>query len=127
MKPRASSTQDQAFSTRYLKKYIPKQSIESVCRLCNKAEEHISHIVAGYSVLALTEYTNRHNNVASYIHWNKTRWMGSSVPDKYYDHVPQIVTTRQATLLWDFPIITDQEIPVTGQTLSYTTKTAGSA
>jgi hypothetical protein len=33
-----------------------------------KAEEHIKDGVAGCTTLVLSEYTNRHNKVAGYIH-----------------------------------------------------------
>jgi len=36
--------------------------------MCYKAEEHTMHIVVGCTILALSEYTNRHNKVAGYIH-----------------------------------------------------------
>jgi hypothetical protein len=32
------------------------------------AEEHTKHIVLGYKTLAPSEYTNRNNKVAGYIH-----------------------------------------------------------
>jgi len=45
-----------------------KQPTESKCRMCCKAEEHIKHGVAACTTLAPSEYTNRHNKVAGYIH-----------------------------------------------------------
>jgi hypothetical protein len=38
--------------------------IDSKCRMCYKAEEHIKDIVAGCTTLAPSEYTNRHKKVA---------------------------------------------------------------
>jgi hypothetical protein len=45
-----------------------KQPIDSKRTMCCKAEEHIKHIVLGCKTLAPSEYTNRHNKVAGYIH-----------------------------------------------------------
>jgi len=45
-----------------------KQPIYSKCRMCCKAEEHTKHIVLGCKILVSSEYTNRHNEVAGYIH-----------------------------------------------------------
>jgi len=45
-----------------------KQPNDSKHRMCCKAEEHIKHEVAGCTTLVPSEYTNRHNNVAGYIH-----------------------------------------------------------
>ncbi|XP_030751033.1 uncharacterized protein LOC115878627 [Sitophilus oryzae] len=75
------ATQDQALKTRYYQKNILKQSIDSKCRMCNRAEEHISHLVAGCSTLAPTEYTSRHNKVAAYIHWIICKELGVQVQD----------------------------------------------
>jgi hypothetical protein len=34
-----------------------------------KAEQHVKYIVAGCTILAPSEYTNRHKKEAGYIHW----------------------------------------------------------
>lgn len=105
------AAQDQALKTRYYQKNILKQSIDSKCRMCNRAEEHISHLVAGCSTLAPTEYTHRHNKVAAYIHWIICRELGVQVQDKYYEHVPEkVLNINDTIVLWDVPIITDRTI-----------------
>ena len=52
-----------------------KQPIDSKCRICYKAEEHIKQIVVGCTTHAPSEYTNRHRKVAGCIHWmNVNLW-----------------------------------------------------
>jgi len=50
--------------------------------MCYKAAEHMKHIVAGCTTLAPSEYINRHNKVAGYIHW------------MIYKHVVLLVTNK---------------------------------
>ncbi len=74
-----------------------------------QAEEHISHIVAGCTTLAQSEYTNRHNKVASYVHWSMCK--GVQVPHKYYKHEPEkVINVNDNTIMWDVPIVTDRTI-----------------
>lgn len=106
------AAQDQALNTRYFQKHILKQDVDSRCRLCNKAEEHISHIVSGCTILAPTEYTKRHNNVANYIHWKLCKHFGAKTSEKYYQHQPEkVVNVDDVTITWDLPVITDRTIP----------------
>jgi len=65
-----------------------KQPNDSKCRMFYKAEECIKHIVAGYTTLALSEYTNRHNKVAGYMQWKIYKHTRLHVTDKYYRHIP---------------------------------------
>jgi len=53
---------------------------------CYKAEQPITHIVAGYTILAPSEYTDRHNKVAGYSHWTVCKHMELQVTDKYCEH-----------------------------------------
>ena len=54
-----------------------------------KAEENIKRIVPGCTTLASSEYTNRHNKVAGYIHWTICKHMRLQVTEKYYEHIPE--------------------------------------
>ena len=105
------AAQDQALNTRYHQRHILGQSVKSVCRLCLKAEEHISHIVAGCEVLAPVEYLQRHNKVAGYIHWRICKSLYLPVTEKYYMHVPEKVTKMEDNvIMWDKTILTDRTI-----------------
>ena len=98
-------------STRYHQRNIFGQSIRGVCRLCLKAEEHISHIVAGCEVLAPVEYLQRHNKVADYIHWRIYKSLNLPVTEKYYMHEPEKVTRMEDNVfMWDKTILTDRTI-----------------
>lgn len=105
------AAQDQALATRYYQKNVLKKTVDSKCRICHKAEEHVSHVIAGCSALAPSEYTQRHNKVAAYIHWTICKEKRIPVTDKYYEHSPDKVTQHNnVILLWDVPIITDRTI-----------------
>ena len=105
------AAQDQALNTRYHQRHILGQSVKSVCRLCLKAEEHISHIVAGCEVLAPVEYLQRHNKVAGYIHWRICKSLNLPVTEKYYMHEPEKVTkVEDNVIMWDKTILTDRTI-----------------
>ena len=58
-----------------------KQQVDSKCRVCYKAEQHIKHIIAGCTILARSEYTNKHSKVAGFIHWMMFKHMGLLVTD----------------------------------------------
>lgn len=105
------AAQDQALNTRYHQRMILKKPVDSKCRMCGLAEEHISHVVAGCTTLAPSEYTHRHNRVARYLHWVMCKHFNVPVPEKYYEYTPEkVVNTNDVTLMWDVPIITDREI-----------------
>lgn len=104
--------QDKTIKTKNYMKYIMKQNVNDMCRLCGKITESIEHLSSGCSVLAPKEYTNRHNLVANVIHQalkNKIQASTTSVP--YYKYNPQpVVENNDTKLYWNMPIITDTNI-----------------
>ena len=74
--------------------------------MCYKAE-HIEHTVAGCTTLAPSEYTNRHNKMAGYIHWMICKRRGY----RYCEHIPErVINVDGSTIMWDVPVITDRAI-----------------
>ena len=61
------AAQEQALNTRAVAQDIYHTAQDPRCRLCKHAET-AAHITSGCSKLAETEYTKRHNNVASIIY-----------------------------------------------------------
>ena len=83
-----------------------KQPMDSKCRICYKTEEHIKYIVVRSTTLAVSEYSNRHNKLAGYIHWTICKRMGLQVTDKYYAHTPErAINVNGNTIMWDIPVI----------------------
>jgi hypothetical protein len=61
------AAQDRTINKGYHQRRIIKQPTDSQCRMCYKAE-HIKYIVVGSTTHVPSEYPNRHNQVAGYIH-----------------------------------------------------------
>ena len=59
----------QAIRTNYVKHKIDKTAQSSLCRMCGKKNETISHIVRECEKLAQKEYKRMHDNVARIVHW----------------------------------------------------------
>ena len=77
-----TAAQDQAFNMHNHQRNIMKLPMDGKFRMCYKAEEHMTHIVARCTTLAPSEYTIRHNKVARYIHWMICKHMGLQVTDQ---------------------------------------------
>ena len=102
--------ENSAFENRPFYKIL-KDGTSPMSRICSKQQETIDHLVSGCSELAKTEYTQRQNRTAAYIHWKICKHYNIKVTDKYYEHEPKTVTeNNEATILWDMPIQTDREI-----------------
>ena len=105
------AAQDQSLATRSYHNKIIKDGTDPKCRMCNEFEETIDHIVAGCPVLANTEYIQRHDKAAGYLHWRICKHYHFPTADKWYEHKPEKVTENEAaTVLWDMPVNTDKEI-----------------
>ena len=107
-----TAAQDQALRTHHYEKCILKTTQDDRCRLCRSQSETLDHIVSGCSVLAKHEYSERHNRVCSYLHWQICKAL--DVPDlrrEWYKHTPKPVTTvGYNSILYDQQIHTDRTI-----------------
>ena len=105
------AAQDQALRTRYYERNILHQDVSPTCRVCSAGLETVDHIVAGCSAMAPTDYTDRHNQVASIIHWDICCHFGVPVESRWYRHQPdRLVETDDMVLMWDTTIPTAKKV-----------------
>ena len=98
-------------ATRSYHASIIKDSTSRLCRMCNKYDGTIHHIVSGCPELMKTEYTHPHDKAAAYINWNVSQNYNIKTSEKWYDDEPETVTENEdVTILWDMPIHTDLKI-----------------
>lgn len=105
--------QDRVIPTRNYRRYILQENItDDSCRKCGLTKETIEHVIDGCSMLASTDYTTRHNNVAKIVHQAlalKYRLVENMTP--YYKYLPSaILESDTVKLYWDRPILTDNRI-----------------
>ena len=63
------AVKEQEIQTNYVEHMIDKTAQSPLCRMCNKKNETISHIVGKCEKLAQKKHTRRHDNVARIVHW----------------------------------------------------------
>ena len=96
------AAQDQALWTQYYECKILHRDVSPTCHMGSVGLETVDHIVAGCSALALMDYTDRHNQVASIIYWDVCRHFGVSLENRWYRHHPdRLVETDDITMMWD--------------------------
>ena len=100
------AAQDQALRTRYYEHHILHRDVSVTCRLCSAGLETVDHIVSGCSAIVPTEYTDRHNQVASIMHWNTCRHFQVPVKSRWYWHQPDSLVETD-----DFVVMRDTTIP----------------
>ena len=104
------AAQDQSLATRSYNASIIKDGTSPLCRMCNKYDVTIDHIVSGCPELAKTEYIHQHDKAAAYIHWKVCHNYNIKTSEKWYDHELETVTENEdVTILWDMPIHTDRK------------------
>ncbi len=92
--------------TRLWKKNRGLHIVTELCRLCNKYQESVDHLLAGCEKLAGREYLNRHNNALMVlaVEWAKERGLLDKEA-KWYQMTwekGKTLATRDYKLLWDF-------------------------
>lgn len=106
--------QDGTVKTRNYARYILKEVIQTdQCRRCGTATETIDHITGGCTLLAATEYTNRHDMVARIIHQEiAAKYHLVQEKGPYYKYEPEpVLENEEAKLYWNREINSDKTIP----------------
>ena len=66
-------------------------------------------MVSSCSKIAQTDYKERHDKVASMLHWNLFRKYNLPAADKWWEHkVDKVLQKEDVKILWDFKIQTDK-------------------
>ena len=105
------AAQAQALRTWYYEYNILHPDVSPTCRLCSVGLETVDHIVVDYSALAPMDYTDRHNEVASIIHWDICSHFGLPVESRWYrHHTDKLVETDNITMMWNTAIPTARKI-----------------
>jgi hypothetical protein len=102
-------------NNKYYATKILNTETDSKCRLCQKFEETIDHIISACPILAKEQYIKRHDRVCAQLRFNICKETGVQLDKKHwYEHVPKSVETGQGgnvTILWNQQIQTDRTIP----------------
>ena len=67
-------------------------------------------------MLAKSEFMQRHDQAASYMHWKICKAFSLPVKDKWCNHNPEtVISNGQVTLIWHMQVHTDKEIKANKQ------------
>eukprot|EP00957_Ditylum_brightwellii_P057355 4349336-Ditylum_brightwellii.AAC.1 len=100
---------EQTLVTNNKRQKIFKQDCSLLCCLCQQKDETTRHIVSGCSNLAGSEYTQHHNEVAQYVHWNLLMEHGTPITPQWYRHSPTpSVIDGKTTITWDLKMVVDK-------------------
>ena len=81
------AAQDQALCTRNLRNMVYGESVQSICCVCDAADEAVANIVSECSKLAQKEYKQViHDNVAKMFHWKLCEKWEFNKADRWYIH-----------------------------------------
>ena len=107
-----AAIQEQAISTKYIKKHVFNVKNDDTCLICHIKKETIHHIISNCDGLSPTKYLERLDNVCKYIHvffLLEHGFIEKYIP--WYRHQPeQVVENNSTKILWNFPIQTDHEV-----------------
>ena len=77
------ATQDQALLVRALQNCIYGLSVPLNCKVCGDAPEYVDHLLSSCTPLAATMYKQRHDRVASIVHWSILKQFKQQVSHNY--------------------------------------------
>ena len=63
------AAQEQALRMNWIRKNIDGQEVSRKRRMCGERDESITHLIAECKKLAQKEYKQRHDNIASIVHF----------------------------------------------------------
>jgi len=93
------AAQDQALQTKYYASKILSKETEGKCRLGQKFDETIDHIISACPILAKQQYTKRHDRVCAQLHFNICKETGVQLDKQHwYEHVPKSVETSKGLI-----------------------------
>lgn len=104
--------QDEVIETRNYMKHIEKKNVDDRCRLCQRVSETIQHITSSCSILANTDYLQRHNSSAKIVHqFLALKFDLTTDKTEYYKYQPQpVLENENMKIYWDSTVITDRRI-----------------
>ena len=90
---------------------VLKNGADQICRLCTLSEETIDQMISGCPTIVNTEYLQRRDRVAKFIHWTLYKHYEIPHTEKWYEHTPEpVVEGKNVTILWDFTVHRDRKI-----------------
>ena len=96
----------------HARKTHTNQPNDTLCRLCGKTAESISHVLASCSALAQNKYLARHNAALKVLFWEMLRelQLSDTVPQWYSPVIPKpIYESPEAQAYWDIPVFAVSE------------------
>ena len=102
------AAQDQALpqDTRNMRVNVYGETGSAKCRMCDKVDETIMHIVSECEVLAQGEYKRRHDKVATRIHCELCKTYNFPYKKWYQHRAEGVLENEKAKILWDINIQT---------------------
>ena len=95
------AAQEQALNTRAIACEIYHTTQDPRCRMCMQHKETVAHLTSGCSKMASTEYTERHNQVASIVYNALCAEYNIQHNKKWWVYPEKVVENKQAKILWD--------------------------
>ena len=73
--------------------------------IMQKKDETIDHLISSCGKIAQTDYKERHNKIASMLHWNLCKKHHLPASEKWWEHnVEKVLQNEEVKILWDFKI-----------------------